>query len=425
MGYGLAFEVMAERVRSSDPWLAGQYRHAATLAFENISRWRRTDGQFAGSYFITKNHFDPALRVGYQEASQYSNYTGSLMFHLSEAYRARSAVIPERPAPSEIGGYAFATDAEFASVFANAGGLQMQANLRGQVGESSGNWWTPLGVVRFARAGWDTRLGPSDGALTKAGGVSFAPEFFEKGKWLRLADLSTRYEGTWSVQFVHPVLVRCAITWHPRPGQSGSVFRDDFTLTPDAILSELRRVSGGEGPWGVTWPLLENDGTELERSDTALIAGVKYPGSSDQQSFIALDTSTLALEPAMRSTYGDLQPVRVVGSGNAVNRTLIYPHTAGEPEAEAVRRSFTGTKDGFHTTLGTVSGTTYTGRTSAGGFGNKIDLDGKPAASFSQACGFLLQLASGKVVAAETDRAVTAVVQGKSVTLKAYSPVRF
>ena len=58
----------------------------------------------------------------------------------------------------------------------------MQANLRGDTGESSANYWTPLGVVRFARADWDTRLGPSDGALTKAGGVTFAPVFFEAGR---------------------------------------------------------------------------------------------------------------------------------------------------------------------------------------------------------------------------------------------------
>jgi hypothetical protein len=44
VGYQLAFEVMAERaVRQKDPWLAGQYRHAALLAFHNIDRWRRTD----------------------------------------------------------------------------------------------------------------------------------------------------------------------------------------------------------------------------------------------------------------------------------------------------------------------------------------------------------------------------------------------
>ncbi len=114
------------------------------LAFQSIGRWRRTDGEWAGSFYVTKNHFDPALRVGYQDASQYSNYNGSLMFHLAEAYGLRKSEIAEQPTPSEIGGYTAATDAEYSSVFANAGGMQMQANLRGQIAQSSGNYWTYL-----------------------------------------------------------------------------------------------------------------------------------------------------------------------------------------------------------------------------------------------------------------------------------------
>src|SRR5262249_21656573 len=158
----LAFEVMAERAyKQGDALQSGQFRHAAMLSFQSIQRWRRTDEPWAGSYSITKNRFDPALRVGYQDASQYSNYNGSLMFHLAEAWHVRRHAMEEHPTPAEIGGYALATDPEFASVFANAGGLQMQANLRGQGPATSGNRWTPLGVVRFARIGWDSRLGPS------------------------------------------------------------------------------------------------------------------------------------------------------------------------------------------------------------------------------------------------------------------------
>jgi len=65
VGYQLAFEVMARRMHEQhDPWLAGQFRRASLLAFQSIGRWRRTDGEWAGSYYVTKNHFDPALRVG-------------------------------------------------------------------------------------------------------------------------------------------------------------------------------------------------------------------------------------------------------------------------------------------------------------------------------------------------------------------------
>ena len=109
IGYQLAFQVMANREwEAGNKALAGVYQHASELSFNSTARWKRTDGDAAGAYFITKNHFDPALRVGYQDASLMSNYTGAFMFHLAEAYNARTFKIPERPVPAEIGGYAIA-----------------------------------------------------------------------------------------------------------------------------------------------------------------------------------------------------------------------------------------------------------------------------------------------------------------------------
>jgi hypothetical protein len=426
-GYQLAFDVMAERARArGDTDLAGQFRRAALLAFESIQRWRRADPGWAGSFFVTKNHFDPALRVGYQDASEYSNYNGSLMFHLSEAYHARQSAIAERPAPAEVGGYAFALDDQFATAFANAGGMLVQANLRGQVGSSSGNYWTPLGVVRFARPGWETRLGPSDGALTAAGGVSFAPTFMEGGRWVRMADLSSRYQAAWSVDFVHPLLVRCALTYAPKPGQAGPVFRNDLTITPDAVLSEVREISGGSAAWGVTWPVLESDGTALQAQYHASVAAVRYPGGSDEQNFIALDrdASLAAGDAPLRSTYGDLRAVRMT-TKDTVSRTLVYPRSEGDPSAEEVRRTFTRQPDGFRSAVGTVKGDLYIGRTAAGGVGREIDLnrDGRPEVTFSETCGFVLQLRKGAVVAMEADRDVDANLRGKAILLKRHQPV--
>jgi hypothetical protein len=425
VGYQLAFEVMAERAQKrGEVELAGQFRHAAMLAFQNIARWRRTDGRWSGSYYITKNHFDPALRVGYQTASEYSNYSGSLMFHLAEAFHLRASEIKEVSSPTEIGGYAIATDARYASVFANAGGMYMQANLRGQEGESSGNFWTPLGVVRFARPGWDTRLGPSDGALTAAGGVTFAPEFNENGRWLRLADLSTRYHGVWSTQFVHPLLVRCAIDYIPKPGQSGPQFRMDFTLTSDGVLASVQKTSRDNVSWAMTWPLLENDGAPLQRSGREGIRSVRYPDGTDEQNFIVVQgTPAFAEGAALRSTYGDLRAVRVSGSP----ATFVYPRTASDPDAEAVRKSFRIDGANFSSLLGKVAGTMYTGRTAAGGVGRSVDIDfdGKPDVTLSAECGFVLQLRNGQIVAAEADRDVTATIGTRKLALKAYTASRW
>jgi hypothetical protein len=426
IGYQLSFEVMAERMRQKDPWLAGQFRHAAMLGFESISRWRRTDEAWSRSYFVTKNWFDPSLRVGYQEASQYSNYNGSLMFHLSEAYEARASEIEEHPAPAEIGGYALATDKEFASVFANAGGMQMQANLRGDAHKTAGNYWTPVGVVRFSHAGWESRLGPSDGALSEQGGVSFAPSFWQSGRWVRLADLAAGYLGEWSVQFTHPALVRCTIVYHPDSAHSGPVFENTFVITPDGILSEVKKTSPEGMKWGMTWPLLENDGRPLVVTTRPDIATTAYQSAGDEENFIALnDHANLdSSGHPLRSSYGDLLPVTVTAPDD-INRTFVYPRKAAAPSAQDVRQSFRLAATGFQSVLGRVEGNVYIGRTVAGGEAKSIDLDGdgRPDVIFSVPCSFLLQISRGKVIAAEVDREVQATIQGLSFRLLPYSPV--
>src|SRR5205823_6837045 len=91
-----------------------------------------------------KNHFNPAERVGYQTASNITNYNGAIMLHLAEAYLARKSEIPEEPTPSELGGYTRTTDPKFASAVANAGGMQMFAALRGDTKLVYDHYWTSL-----------------------------------------------------------------------------------------------------------------------------------------------------------------------------------------------------------------------------------------------------------------------------------------
>jgi hypothetical protein len=428
VGYQLAFQVMANR-----EWAAGHkeaaavYQHASELSFAGLDRWKHTDGEWAGSYFITKNHFDPGLRVGYQDASQISNYTGSLMFHLAEVYNAREQKIPERPAPAEIGGYAIALDPGFDSVMANAGGMQVQLNLRGQKEKSSGNYWTPLGMVRFAHAGWDSRMGPSDGALTEAGGVSFAPEFLEDGQWLRLASLSSRYRAFWKTEFVHPALVRGVMEYRPLPGSQGPAFESRVWITPDGVYIKTRKTSRDAVPWAVTWPLLQNDGRPLDVRVSEGIASTSFVGSGDIESFLAVGVEPRLTRdgPPLRSTFGDLLPLRVQ-STDGVDRTFVYPHNSGQPAAERVRSGFRPTADGFKSDLGTVHGDIYVGRTVAGGMGREIVL---PPANgnhiqFNLTCGFLFQLSNGAPVMVETDRDVVLTTKGRRIRVPAHQPTR-
>ena len=429
--YLLAFEMMAERAgRQGDSWVAGQYRRASALGFRSIQRWRRTDGPWRGMYSITKNHFRPEDRVGYQPASNIGNYTGALMVHLAEAHLCRRTEIEERPAPTEIGGYALAMDPRFSSAVANAGGMQVLANLRGDTVPKYGVCWTPLGVVRFSRVGWDSRLGPSDGVYDPRSrrGLTFGPTWKEGSRWVRIAEKAEHYRGTLEVRFVHPLLVRCSILYHPVTGVGGPVFCHDFVITPDGVLTRLRCVQ--DIPFGVTLPLLADDGRKLRISRSERHAVVSYPesiGNGDVQNFIAPGPGT-ALEPdgpPLRSTYGWLRSVRATAGGGAVH-VFVYPQSAADPPAKAVQKSFRLSGTDCESALGRVKGSLYVGRTAAGGYGDRIDLDadGEPDATFDRPCGFILQLDQGAVVAAEADRGVTMELRGRALRLLAHRPTR-
>ncbi|MDR6942603.1 T9SS type A sorting domain-containing protein [Mucilaginibacter pocheonensis] len=417
------YETMAEVVnKDGDLRLAGQYRHAAALAFQSAQRWVRP----TGTYSVTKNHFDPSERVGYASYSFLTNYNGNMMLHMAENYLTHTSAITEQPMPNEIGGYTIISDSQFATAVANAGGMAMQICLRGSTAVQYDRYWTTLGVVRFARPGWDSRLGPSDGIreVSTMLGVSFAPTFLENGKWIRLASVPDRYEAFFTTQFTHPLLIRCQVVYKPKTGKTGPTFTNDFIITPDGILSKLTSTSGS---FGITWPLLTFDGANhLSTSITSNTASVSSPSKTDQQNFIALHTkpTITAVDKAIRSSYGDLLPVRMV-SGNTNNVTFIYPRSSTDPSAESVRASFLRSGNDFSSVLGKVQGDTYIGRTSAGGVATSIDInnDGKADVAFNATTGFIIQLEAGKISKIETDRDATAIIQGQTFNFKAYTPL--
>ncbi|MBS3771980.1 MAG: hypothetical protein KGY69_17135 [Bacteroidales bacterium] len=445
--YQLIFEAMAnDALERGKTFLAGQYKRAAMLGFQSIQRWKRTEEPWTGSFYITKNHFEPKHRIGYQPASQWGNYSGTMMYHLAEAYlTAKDSNIREKPAPSEIGGYAITTDARFSTFVANAGGMQVFVNLRGASVPKYGIYWTPLGTVRFSKSGWDDRLGPSDGIRDpEAGekinfsrgsgetadqyraqsGVSFGPSWKERGAKLNIADLALHYRGSVNVNFVHPLLVKFTITYSYITGRGGPYFHHEFTVTPDGVLTRLS--SPQDRPFALTVPLLQNDGRKLQTKIMEGIASTRYPHDTDEQNFISLneqvgiDTSGSPIQ----STYGWLKPVRYSAQEDT-NIVYVYPRTGKDPSADAVKKSFQFNKNGYENLLHSVSGTIYKGRTSAGGFGSEIDLDedGKPEVIFDKSCKFILQLRqNNRIKSVETDRNVTMQIRGEEYRLKAFEP---
>ncbi|MBK7928913.1 MAG: hypothetical protein IPJ98_15925 [Bryobacterales bacterium] len=414
--YQLAFQSLAGRTQ--DKRLAGQYQRAALLAFQSLQRWRRSDGEWAGSFFITKNRFEPGERAGYQPASQWGNYNGAVMMHLGEAWMQRAFLKSEpkqQPTPAEIGGYALELDPGFGAAFANAGGMQVAVNLRGDTAGRYERYWSAMGVVRFSRAGWDARLGPSDGERDfKTGrGVSFAPTWETAQGWVRLADVPHRYRVAFAPTEASPALVRFVLRFIPLDPAFGPLCRQDFTVTPDGVLVEQRCEAPEGMRTGITLPLVKDDGQPLRVKVEGRLATVSYAENGDEQAFLALDagSSITATDEPLRSSYGWLTPARTMSS-----RVFIYPRSPGDPPAAEVLQSFQVTGSGFSTKLGAVRGGVYTGRTSAGG-----SCAGAPI-PFNGPCQFLAQMEGARVMALETDRAVTATINGRPVPLRAHVP---
>ncbi|MBB5350062.1 hypothetical protein HNR46_000283 [Haloferula luteola] len=561
--YGNAFEMMAEVAwRKGDLRSAGQFRRAAALAFGSAWRFQSEDGWFS----VTKNHFHPSLGVNYAGYSALTNYNGYMEIHTSEAFASRKSEIPEQPVPAEIGGYCVQLDPEYDNVFINAGGMQVQICTRGTVTDEWVTRWHKLGIPRFSRVGWDSRLGPSDGFATwdLSQGISFAPTFLEDGVWKNLCTMPDRFEGNFTPELVSPLLIRGVLRFQPVSGQSGPSFEMKLTLTPSGALVETTRTSGTQ-EFGVSCPVLEYDGRTrlvtsvgdgvastsfpyqngsfqsyqaesavlsggvLSESDHAGFKGTGYanlpatggevrwenveggaggptvigfryalgnaartvnltvngvtqtltfdstssfadwhsvelpvtllagatneirvasigqdganldelrvipasanPLEMDEQNFIAFgeDHQLDASAAVIRSGYGDLRPVRMSRSGEGPILTYIYPRSAGEPTAAAVRDSYVVEEDGFATVLGRVTGNQFFNGTMAGGEGEAIDLDddGVEDVHFSAPCHFVLRREGAQVVTVEVDQFVTMTHGGKEVRLAPYTPVNW
>lgn len=422
--YQLSYEMMAEQAHAEgDAWRAGQYRRAANLAFESIQRWMRDDAPWAGMYSITKNHLDPAARVGYQPASQVSNYTGATAFHLAEAWHARKSSIEERPAPTEIGGYILESGPMFGSVVANAGGMQVFLNLLGDSVAKYDAYWTPLGVARFSRVGWDSRLGPSDGARDGATGKAavFGPAWQRMGIWTNLGEMAEHYRGAVQREFVHPLLVRFEVLYSPVTGVGGPQFYMHFSITPDGVLIRTRRAD--DKPVAMTIPLLQNDGRALETHTKGPILSTKYSDSDEQQHFLILSEGwDVEIENTVMSAYGELLPVRVRSAASEL-LVFVYPEGRGDPDVQTVFDSFSRTPQGWKTVLGEVGERWYRGRFSSGGQGTSIPVfDNDAPLQLNPSAGILIQRDGDRLLRMESDGETTARLREQSFVLKAHHP---
>jgi hypothetical protein len=456
-GQQLTFDIMAQRIGTSNSFLAGQYQHAAEMSFSSVSKYALPSTACCQGlmFFPVKNHFNPGLGIGVQDTNlKDMHYNGTIMFQelMSYLYRTKST-IAEQPVPVEIGGYAFALPkgSSWSQAFVNAGGTAVQLALSGATSIQNSGYWTAVGINRIGRVNWETRLGPMDGSWNSLGnGANFGPTWITTSggsTWTRLAANPSTCSGAFTTTFANPAVSFGKVVW-----TCGSIsFTQNLTITRDGVLSQTT-CSGCPSTWGMTFPILTVDGTTSPNnfgatttttSLTQPIASATWPSSGDSQNYmtVASSTTTFISEANQTTSLGIIAPVRAwhgnvsTGASDATQVTFIYPANPTDPSAASVRSGMTIT--GIHTysnsALGSSvvsgrNGTYYIGRTAAGGWASSISL-GEQTTTFNVPCNFIMNLSGGAVSSIEADRNVTVNIPNglhgshAALVLTAYNPV--
>lgn len=299
----------------------------AARSFASMQRWLRDDPPYDGIYSITKNYFDPAEGVGYQPASQVSNYTVTVAVLLAQAWWSR----PEDAAADTAIDIPYEPVVEAAGTLAyNREGCHALVNLTGDSVPKYGIFWTPLGVARLARAGWDSRLGPSDGQYDARAreGLSIAPTWREGKDWTHLCERAEHYRGT-SRTDGNAV----SVLYAPVTGVGGPMFEVTLEALEQGVLMRFRSPS--DARFGVSLPVLEDDGRALEVRSTERAVSVRYPqalSDGSEQIFLVLnkDAALEKTETRVRSTYGWLQEYRA-STKDPELRVFAYMRRGDEP----------------------------------------------------------------------------------------------
>jgi hypothetical protein len=271
------------------PDVAGAFKRAAHLAFQSMLRWQRPSGEL----WIVKNRADPKARLGYETYSYDTQYNLLPMAMLAIAYTRADDSIPERPAPSEVGGYVFDLRETFHKIAAAAGGYYIlidtnadpHYNATGlQRVQKSAVPFSPLSDSTAAQRAY----GPTDGAkIAITPGIQWKDTNTPGAPWLSLADFSQDQPD--HVQSASLAVTRAdsqdaefSIDWSlDGPSETGRHIIESYTITPAGVLCDDRITGPPTAALRVDFPALISDGaTDTNLSINNRTATITNHGSA-------------------------------------------------------------------------------------------------------------------------------------------------
>jgi hypothetical protein len=251
----VTYEIWAARQQAGGDAAAAQaFKRAAHLALQSVRRWVRPSGEL----WIVKNHFDPAVRHGFEGYSFHSQYNLLAASMLATAWLFADDTVAEGPCPADVGSYAIEVP-EFHKVFANAGGLYLEVET------AADPQYNSTGLIRVHRSGVDPLVGPSDGSAGSVGPLAVGVAWREGDRWQALAGLGADViqRTTFAAAEAGPDRVKFTVRYHlGRPAVQA--VEETYDLTPTQVRVTVV-VDGEVSPLRMCFPALVFDGERAGR----------------------------------------------------------------------------------------------------------------------------------------------------------------
>lgn len=301
-----SFELWARRSRASgDMAAASAFKRAARLAGASVRRWVRPSGEL----WIVKNHFDPAVRRGFEPYSSHSQYNLLAAAYLALAAAAADESIPEGASPADVGGFVVELP-ELHKVFANSGGHYVEIETGADAA------YDGTGVIRVHLRGMDHGLGraPTVGWPTAKGGWEVLAQFPRD-----------KVRATTKIATAAPDKVEFSVRYDLTGASVGGV-TESYTITPDALTVAAAIEGGVADRWMLVFPAFVSDGRDraaMAATNSGLV--VRTAASAQSVHIAAADAQLRRSGRIAELRNGDYEAVEWTGAGREVTYTLAAP----------------------------------------------------------------------------------------------------
>jgi len=314
-----SFEMLARRSKAKGDMLAASaFKRAARLAGKSVSRWMRPSGES----WVVKNHFDPAVRRGFEPYTSHSQYNLIAAAYLAIAAATADESIPEGASPADTGGFVVDLP-ELHKVFANSGGQYVEIDT------AADPHYESTGLMRLHRPGMDNALGPGGNVPASTlpfaiGGIAWLDG---KRQWESLAQFTQGMVRTaTTVKTATPSKVEFSIRYS-LTGAAVDGVTQAYTITPDAVTVVSRIEGGTADRWKIAFPAFIDDGRD-RGAITADNEGLVVRTGTSAQSLRIVAPAGAQLQRSARIVElrsGDYEAVEWTGAGREVTFRLAAP----------------------------------------------------------------------------------------------------